>query len=245
MSVRRSSSAGRSVRFEAGWRGARPPAGAVDPARVTAPAALAGVGWFSATSPAEAAVPAALGDSNRRGRPPGDVGPNRRRGCLRPRSRHDGGCLKSPGAVAVQDGSRPVALGRRDRHRIGLGDGSTIRRPTRLRPQAEHGPQSPSPKDAGDQPEQAGRASSTRAANVRARNPWLKLSVIVTIQGTVVDDQGKPVADAQVVFFAPPPPEAKVDPVEVRAETNAQGQFGLSYPPLGRAAMGGVSCLDL
>ena len=30
-----------------------------------------------------------------------------------------------------------------------------------------------------------------------------------TIQGRVVDDQGKPVAGAQVVFFAPPPSKAR------------------------------------
>jgi hypothetical protein len=61
-----------------------------------------------------------------------------------------------------------------------------------------------------------------------------------TIQGKVVDDLGKPVADARVVFFAPPPPEGKVDPVEVRTNTDAAGQFRLAFPPLGRVGMNEV-----
>jgi hypothetical protein len=64
-----------------------------------------------------------------------------------------------------------------------------------------------------------------------------------TIQGKVVDEQGKPVAGAQVVFFAPSPPEGNVDPVEVRTTTNAAGQFRLTTPPLGRVAMNGVHVL--
>ncbi len=61
------------------------------------------------------------------------------------------------------------------------------------------------------------------------------------LQGKVVDDQGKPVADAQVVFFVPPPLEGDVDPVEVRTKTDAAGQFRLTSPPLARFAMNGVN----
>ena len=61
-----------------------------------------------------------------------------------------------------------------------------------------------------------------------------------TVQGKVVDDQGKPVANAQVDFFAPPPLEGKVDPVEVRTQTDAGGHLRLVSPPLGRTAMNGV-----
>jgi len=60
------------------------------------------------------------------------------------------------------------------------------------------------------------------------------------LEGKVVDDQGKPVAGAQVVFFAPPPLEGNVDPVEVRTHTDAGGRFRLTSPLLGRDAMNGV-----
>jgi len=63
---------------------------------------------------------------------------------------------------------------------------------------------------------------------------------LTNLAGRVVDDQGKPVADAEVDFFAPPPLEGKVDPVEVRTQTDAGGQFRLAYPPLGRTAMNEV-----
>ncbi len=42
-----------------------------------------------------------------------------------------------------------------------------------------------------------------------------------TIQGKVVDDQGKPVADAQVVFFAARHFDGSGDPVEVQTKTDA------------------------
>ena len=61
-----------------------------------------------------------------------------------------------------------------------------------------------------------------------------------TIEGKVVDDQRRPVSAAQVVFYAPPPLEGTVDPVEVRTQTDAGGQFRLVSPPLGRTAMTGV-----
>jgi Carboxypeptidase regulatory-like domain len=61
-----------------------------------------------------------------------------------------------------------------------------------------------------------------------------------TIQGKVVDDQSKPVEDAQIIFFAPPPREGGVDPVDVQTTSNTAGQFRLTSPPLGRFAMNGV-----
>ena len=51
-----------------------------------------------------------------------------------------------------------------------------------------------------------------------------------TVQGTVVDDQGKPVADAQVIFHAPAPWYGKADPVEVRTKTDAEGRFRSRLP---------------
>jgi len=44
-----------------------------------------------------------------------------------------------------------------------------------------------------------------------------------TIQGKVVDDQGKPVADAQVVQFTPRPWIGSGDSVEVQTKTDAEG----------------------
>jgi hypothetical protein len=61
-----------------------------------------------------------------------------------------------------------------------------------------------------------------------------------TLQGKVIDDRGKPVADAQVIFYAPPPWEGTVDPFEIRTKTDAGGQFCLDCPPLGRPTMVGV-----
>ncbi len=53
-----------------------------------------------------------------------------------------------------------------------------------------------------------------------------------TFEGTVVDDHGKPVAGAQVVFHAPAPWGTKMEPVEVRATTDAAGRFRLVIPSL-------------
>ena len=61
------------------------------------------------------------------------------------------------------------------------------------------------------------------------------------IHGTVVDEQRKPVAGAAVVFFAPAPPEAKVDPVTVQTTTDAAGRFRLTSPPLGWQATNWVN----
>ena len=57
------------------------------------------------------------------------------------------------------------------------------------------------------------------------------------IQGKVVDDQGKPVADAQVVFFAPRPLAGTGEPVEVATKTDAGGQFRFASPRLQRAVL--------
>jgi len=53
-----------------------------------------------------------------------------------------------------------------------------------------------------------------------------------TLQGTVVDDQGKPVPGAQVVLHAPAPWGGKVEPVEARATTDAEGRYRLITPSL-------------
>jgi hypothetical protein len=60
-------------------------------------------------------------------------------------------------------------------------------------------------------------------------------------RGSVVDGDGKPVANARVVLYAPPVAYLKVDPVEVEAKTNADGQFSLVIPPLERAVVNGIS----
>ena len=60
-------------------------------------------------------------------------------------------------------------------------------------------------------------------------------------RGNVLDGDGKPVANARVVLYAPPVAYLKGDPVEVEAQTNAGGQFSLVIPPLERAVINGVS----
>ena len=52
------------------------------------------------------------------------------------------------------------------------------------------------------------------------------------LEGAVVDEAGKPVADAQVAFFAPAPWGGKVQPAEARARTDAGGRFRLAVPLL-------------
>ena len=47
------------------------------------------------------------------------------------------------------------------------------------------------------------------------------------VRGDVVDGDGKPVANAHVVLYAPPVAYLKGDPVEVEANTNADGEFSL------------------
>ena len=60
-------------------------------------------------------------------------------------------------------------------------------------------------------------------------------------RGDVVDGDGKPIANARVVLYAPPVAYLKGDPVEVEAKTNADGQFSLVIPPLERAVINGIS----
>jgi hypothetical protein len=57
-----------------------------------------------------------------------------------------------------------------------------------------------------------------------------------TIQGKVVDDQGKPVPDAQVVYYAPRPWLGIGEPVEVATKTDAEGQFRVASPAVKRGA---------
>ena len=51
-----------------------------------------------------------------------------------------------------------------------------------------------------------------------------------TIQGKVVDDQGKPVADAQVFYVASLLLNGRGDPLEVATTTDAEGQYHLAAP---------------
>ena len=61
--------------------------------------------------------------------------------------------------------------------------------------------------------------------------------------GEVVDGQGKPVADAQVVLYSPPVVYGKGDSVEVRTKTDTEGKFSLKVPPLRRILINGVNFL--
>jgi Carboxypeptidase regulatory-like domain len=60
-------------------------------------------------------------------------------------------------------------------------------------------------------------------------------------RANVIDGDGKPVANARVVLYAPPVAYLKGDPVEVEAKTGADGQFSLVIPPLERAVINGIS----
>jgi hypothetical protein len=62
-------------------------------------------------------------------------------------------------------------------------------------------------------------------------------------RGDVVDSDGKPVANARVVLYAPPVAYLKGDPVEVEAKTNADGQFSLIVLPVERAIVNGINFL--
>ena len=60
------------------------------------------------------------------------------------------------------------------------------------------------------------------------------------ITGEVVDAKGKAIANARVVFYAPPVTYLKGDPVEVNTTADANGKFNLVVPPLGRALANGI-----
>ncbi|MFI5459023.1 MAG: carboxypeptidase regulatory-like domain-containing protein [Isosphaerales bacterium] len=62
----------------------------------------------------------------------------------------------------------------------------------------------------------------------------------VTLQGTVVDDQGKPIAGAQVVLYSPPGVAGNGNPTEVQARTDRQGRFVLKSSALGEVHFAGV-----
>ncbi len=64
-----------------------------------------------------------------------------------------------------------------------------------------------------------------------------------TANDLVVDDQGKPVADATVVFYAAPMPSGKPNEAEARTTTDAEGRYRLKLPPLGRQIVNGVNVL--
>ncbi len=59
----------------------------------------------------------------------------------------------------------------------------------------------------------------------------------------VVDDQGKPVADAQVVFYSPPTVYGTGDPVEAQTRSDSEGRFSLKVPRLKRILVNGVNFL--
>ena len=52
------------------------------------------------------------------------------------------------------------------------------------------------------------------------------------LEGKVVDEAGNPVVGAQIVFYAPALWRYKVEPVEVRTTTDAEGRFRLITPSL-------------
>ena len=59
----------------------------------------------------------------------------------------------------------------------------------------------------------------------------------------MVDDKGKPVADARVVLYAPPLVWGKENTAEAQTRTDAEGRFHLKIPPLGRRIVNGVNYL--
>jgi Carboxypeptidase regulatory-like domain len=61
--------------------------------------------------------------------------------------------------------------------------------------------------------------------------------------GEVVDDQGNPVADAQVVFYSPPTVYGNGEPVEAQTRSDSAGNFSLKAPPLKRIFVNGVNFL--
>jgi hypothetical protein len=61
-----------------------------------------------------------------------------------------------------------------------------------------------------------------------------------TIQGTVVDDQGKPVVNAQVVFCAPAPLEGNLEPLVVQSKTDSEGRYRIATPLAGSGIFSGA-----
>jgi len=64
-----------------------------------------------------------------------------------------------------------------------------------------------------------------------------------TATGEVVDDKGKPVADAQVVLYAPPLGSGWEDTAEAATRSDGEGRFHLKIPPFGRLIVNGVNVL--
>ena len=204
---------------------------------VTSPAAVARAGWFPATSAAEAAVPAALRDTTV------EV-------VLQVTSGQTIAAVVSAQVAAMMEGApRVMALSRWKTvagllllvGAIGIGSGLSMGRPppSTAFAQAEHEPQSPSPKDQATIPSKQ-TGIPIAGGQLPGSQPEAQAGRGVTIEGTVVDDQGKPVADAQVLFFAPAPAGGKVESVEVRTKTDAAGRFRLTTPPLGRDTANGA-----
>ena len=74
------------------------------------------------------------------------------------------------------------------------------------------------------------------AAILLAQNPERRPAT-----GEVVDSHGKAVANARVVFYAPPVAYLKGDPVEANTTANGEGKFSLIIPrPLERALVNGI-----
>jgi hypothetical protein len=119
---------------------------------------------------------------------------------------------------------------------IGIGSSLAIGRPSSVqRPlaQAEHPAGSPSPRDQATV--ESKQAAIPASGGVRPSSPPLaEAQHDVAIERAVVDDQGKPVAGAQVVIDVPVPWSGKSEPLEVRATTDAEGRFRFVAPSLRR-----------
>ncbi|HKI20782.1 MAG TPA: sigma factor-like helix-turn-helix DNA-binding protein, partial [Isosphaeraceae bacterium] len=199
---------------------------------VTAPAVLAPTGWFPATSTAEAAVPAALRDTTV------EV-------VLQVTSGQTIAAVVSTQVAALMEGAPGfMALSRWKTvasllllvGAIGVGSGLSMGRLSAIPQQS---PQSPSPKDQATIPsKQTGIPSAE--GKLPGSQPQAQARRDVTIEGTVVDEQGKPVDDAQVLFNALVPRGDRVESVEVRTKTDAAGRYRLTTPPLGGVNLNGA-----
>jgi Carboxypeptidase regulatory-like domain len=54
------------------------------------------------------------------------------------------------------------------------------------------------------------------------------------VEGMVADEQGKPIAGAKVVLYAPPSIYLKGDSAVAQAQSDGEGKFSVKVPPLGR-----------